>query len=215
MVCVTVLSTCLASWGQKTRPTGRCLARVFKSLASSRPAVPASLPTLPRRTKTARPMPFRVWAPLSFSFTIAVFVASVLSIDSVRQSPCNMRPAESRETGPAYTRLDLLPKALLSISPLLSGTSGAGSLGPWLAPFPCTKPASRLFDTEKQPRSKCCCLERHQGRLWALAARDPARVYDIRMTRVEHGGNKRLKADESRIETGLQSSSVARCRNGS
>ncbi|KAK1654868.1 hypothetical protein BDP81DRAFT_416700 [Colletotrichum phormii] len=69
-------------------------------------------------------MPFRVWAPLSFSFTIAVFVTSVLSIDSVRQSPCNMRSAEPRETGPAYTRLDLLAKALLSISPLLSGTSG-------------------------------------------------------------------------------------------
>lgn len=94
----------------------------------------------------------------------------------------------------------------------------AGNLGPWLASFLCTKPASRLFDTEKQPRSKCCCLERHQGRLWALAARDPARVYDIRMTRVDHDGDKRLGSQrgvENRDIPAIVLSSVMGCRDGS
>ncbi|KXH47010.1 hypothetical protein CSIM01_09339 [Colletotrichum simmondsii] len=67
-----------------------------------------------------------------------------------KAKPCNMRSAESRETGPANTRLDLLPKALVLIFPPLvwhvwvgAARVGkktwvkmiprAGNLGPWLA----------------------------------------------------------------------------------
>ncbi|KAI3543933.1 hypothetical protein CSPX01_05948 [Colletotrichum filicis] len=67
-----------------------------------------------------------------------------------KAKPCNMRSAESRETGPANTRLDLLPKALVFIFPPLVShvwvgaawvekktwvkmIPRAGNLGPWLA----------------------------------------------------------------------------------
>ncbi|OHE90657.1 hypothetical protein CORC01_14046, partial [Colletotrichum orchidophilum] len=190
--------------------TGRCLALVFRSLASSRPAEPASLPSSPTHQDSPAHAVSGL-APLVILVYHCCFRRKRTHHRFSKAEPCSVRSAESREMGPG--RLDFLPKALLSVFPFCVGRQ----LAPWLVSFPVhsTKPVSisRLFDTEKQARSKCCCLERHRGRLCALAARDPARVYDIRMTRVDHDGDESLETP--RVETCLQSSLVARCGDGS